>query len=44
MAAMGLMEEAYRLPLVPPRPASRERIHAVLAELQLIPAGAASRR
>jgi 4-hydroxy-tetrahydrodipicolinate synthase len=26
MAAMGLLEEIYRLPLVPPRPASRERI------------------
>jgi 4-hydroxy-tetrahydrodipicolinate synthase len=35
MAAMGLMEETYRLPLVPPRRASRDRIHAVLAELQL---------
>ncbi len=30
MAAMGLLDEIYRLPLVPPRPASRERIGAVL--------------
>jgi 4-hydroxy-tetrahydrodipicolinate synthase len=35
MAAMGLLEEAYRLPLVPPRQASRERIVSVLAELGL---------
>ena len=42
MAAMGLLEEAYRLPLVPPRPASRERILAVLSELKLT-APAASR-
>jgi 4-hydroxy-tetrahydrodipicolinate synthase len=26
MAAMGLCEETYRLPMVPPRPESRERI------------------
>ncbi|MEO6237649.1 MAG: dihydrodipicolinate synthase family protein, partial [Vicinamibacterales bacterium] len=30
MAAMGLLEEVYRLPMVPPRPASRQRIEAVL--------------
>jgi 4-hydroxy-tetrahydrodipicolinate synthase len=41
MAAMGLMEEHYRLPLVPPRPASRERILAVLAELKLLSAAGA---
>jgi 4-hydroxy-tetrahydrodipicolinate synthase len=41
MAAMGLMEETYRLPLVPPRPASRERILAVLAELKLVSAAGA---
>ena len=41
MAAMGLMEENYRLPLVPPRPASRERILAVLAELKLVSAAGA---
>ena len=35
MAAMGLCEEAYRLPMVPPRPASQERILAVLKELGL---------
>jgi 4-hydroxy-tetrahydrodipicolinate synthase len=38
MAAMGLMEEHYRLPLVAPRPASRERIMGVLAELKLVSA------
>ena len=32
MAAMGLCEEAYRLPMVPPRPASQEKILAVLKE------------
>ena len=31
MAMMGLVEEVYRLPMVPPRPASRERIAQVLA-------------
>jgi 4-hydroxy-tetrahydrodipicolinate synthase len=35
MAAMGLLEEVYRLPMVPPRAASRERILRVLADLQL---------
>jgi 4-hydroxy-tetrahydrodipicolinate synthase len=30
MAAMGLCEEVYRLPMVPPRPAAKERILAVL--------------
>ena len=35
MAAMGLLEETYRLPLVAPRPASRERIGRVLRELGL---------
>jgi 4-hydroxy-tetrahydrodipicolinate synthase len=33
MAAMGLCEEAYRLPMVPPRPASKEKIIAILKEL-----------
>ena len=33
MAAMGLCQESYRLPMVPPRPASKERILAVLTEL-----------
>jgi 4-hydroxy-tetrahydrodipicolinate synthase len=35
MAAMGLIDEAYRLPMVPPRPASQEKILAVLRELGL---------
>jgi 4-hydroxy-tetrahydrodipicolinate synthase len=35
MAAMGLCEEAYRLPMVPPRPASQEKILVVLKELGL---------
>jgi dihydrodipicolinate synthase/N-acetylneuraminate lyase len=30
MAAMGLLEEVYRLPMVPPREASRARILEVL--------------
>jgi 4-hydroxy-tetrahydrodipicolinate synthase len=32
MAMMGLLEERYRLPMVPPQPASRAKIEAVLAE------------
>jgi 4-hydroxy-tetrahydrodipicolinate synthase len=36
MAAMGLIEEAYRLPMVPPKPESREKILTVLRELQLL--------
>jgi 4-hydroxy-tetrahydrodipicolinate synthase len=35
MAAMGLLQEIYRLPMVPPRAASRDRILGVLAELGL---------
>jgi 4-hydroxy-tetrahydrodipicolinate synthase len=35
MAAMGLLEEVYRLPLVSPRPASKERILSVLRSLEL---------
>jgi 4-hydroxy-tetrahydrodipicolinate synthase len=35
MAAMGLCEEAYRLPMVPPRPASQEKIRGFLKELGL---------
>jgi len=34
MAAMGLLEEVYRLPMVSPRPASRERILHVVSRLQ----------
>src|SRR6476469_3750796 len=41
MAMMGLLEEIYRLPLVPPRPASRDRIAQVLRDLGL-PLGAAT--
>ncbi len=33
MAAMGLCEESYRLPMVSPRPASQEKIRALLKEL-----------
>jgi 4-hydroxy-tetrahydrodipicolinate synthase len=35
MAAMGLCEGAYRLPMVPPRPASQEKILAALREFGL---------
>ena len=41
MAAMGLMEETYRLPLVPPSPAAREKILRVLQHLHFL--GAAAR-
>ena len=43
MAMMGLTEEVYRLPLVPPGQASRERIATVLHELGL-PASTAAVR
>jgi 4-hydroxy-tetrahydrodipicolinate synthase len=33
MASLGLLEEVYRLPMVPPRPSSKERIGAVLQAL-----------
>ena len=36
MAAMGLLEEVYRLPLVAPRPESKEKILKVLADLGLV--------
>jgi 4-hydroxy-tetrahydrodipicolinate synthase len=42
LARMGLLEEAYRLPMVPPRAASQERIAEALRGLALIPAGAAA--
>jgi 4-hydroxy-tetrahydrodipicolinate synthase len=42
LARMGLLEEAYRLPMVSPRPASQERIAEALRGLALIPAGAAA--
>ena len=34
MAMMGLLEERYRLPMVPPQPASKEKIAAVLEQLR----------
>ena len=34
MAALGLLEEVYRLPMVPPREASRAKIRQVLGELK----------
>jgi len=33
MASLGLLEEVYRLPLVPPGPASRQKIRSVLQSL-----------
>jgi 4-hydroxy-tetrahydrodipicolinate synthase len=33
MATLGLLEEIYRLPMVPPRPASKAKIEAVLQAL-----------
>jgi 4-hydroxy-tetrahydrodipicolinate synthase len=33
MASLGLLEEVYRLPMVPPRPASKQKIEAVLQSL-----------
>jgi len=41
MAAMGLIDEVYRLPLVSPSPAAREKVMAVLQQLRLL--GAAAR-
>jgi 4-hydroxy-tetrahydrodipicolinate synthase len=41
MAAMGLIEESYRLPIVAPTPAAREKIMRVLQQLKLL--GAAAR-
>ncbi len=35
MARMGLLEEVYRLPMVPPREASRQKIEQVLSDLGL---------
>ena len=40
MAAMGLLEEAYRLPMVPPRQESRAKIHNVLKDLGMLAASA----
>jgi 4-hydroxy-tetrahydrodipicolinate synthase len=36
MAAMGLIEEVYRLPMCPPRAESREKILKILQELNLL--------
>jgi 4-hydroxy-tetrahydrodipicolinate synthase len=38
MAAMGLLEEVYRLPMCPPKPESREKILKVLKSLDLLKA------
>jgi 4-hydroxy-tetrahydrodipicolinate synthase len=38
MAQMGLLEEAFRLPMVPAKPETRERLAQVLAEVGLRPA------
>ena len=38
MAAMGLLEESYRLPMCEPKPQSRERIQQVLRTLDLVKA------
>jgi 4-hydroxy-tetrahydrodipicolinate synthase len=35
MAAMGLCEDVFRLPMVSPRPASKEKILAVMREFGL---------
>jgi len=43
MAMMGLVAEVYRLPLVPPRASSRDRIAQVLRDLGL-PTGPATVR
>jgi 4-hydroxy-tetrahydrodipicolinate synthase len=36
MAAMGLLEEVYRLPMVPPKADSKEKINKVLKDLGLL--------
>jgi 4-hydroxy-tetrahydrodipicolinate synthase len=38
MAAMGLLDEVYRLPMTPPQPASRDKINKVLRDLGLLKA------
>ena len=43
MAAMGLLEEQYRLPLVPPTAAAREKILHVLQNLKMLGAAAQAR-
>jgi 4-hydroxy-tetrahydrodipicolinate synthase len=39
MARMGLLEEAYRLPMVPPREETREKVAKVLVAVGLVPSG-----
>jgi len=41
MAMMGLLDERFRLPMVPPQPASREKIAAVLQAMGALPAAVA---
>jgi 4-hydroxy-tetrahydrodipicolinate synthase len=41
MAAMGLIAESYRLPMVPPSAATREKVMRVLQQLKML--GAAAR-
>jgi 4-hydroxy-tetrahydrodipicolinate synthase len=41
MAAMGLLEESYRLPMVPTTPATRDKVMSVLKQLKML--GAAAR-
>ena len=43
MAAMGLLEEVYRLPMVPPKPESKARVEGVLKELGLLKVVAVAR-
>jgi 4-hydroxy-tetrahydrodipicolinate synthase len=40
MALMGLLEESYRLPMVPPRAETREKLRRVLAAVGLVPEAA----
>jgi 4-hydroxy-tetrahydrodipicolinate synthase len=39
MARMGLLGETWRLPMVPPRPQTRQRLERALSDLALVPAG-----
>jgi hypothetical protein len=41
---MGLLEEVYRLPMVPPREESRRKIDRVLADVGLVAGVAAGAR
>jgi 4-hydroxy-tetrahydrodipicolinate synthase len=43
MAQMGLLDEIYRLPMVPPRDESRAKIEQVLRDLELLARAGASR-